>query len=532
MICEDLLKKILKILLNLLIKENLKVFFLDNAAFSRVLLMYIKIKFFEKVVKRRMKKIKGISRYLLGIIGGTILVSCLCVFAAGSIINSEAVKYDNRDSGGSSENVKGSIDELYKMSGVDTKKYTEAILHGADPALGDGMIPVTIDKDGVVKYANVNTPWYCYQEKKWANAVILSGGTYKVGDIIKESDIQSYFVWVPRFRYKVWNASSVDGYVSTYANTANDANSVRHLTGNARLIDVVFEDKNATVSSGEYLTHPAFTAFGVSGLWFAKFEASGTTSAITVKPNMTSLRSTTVGAFWNAFYNYKRGLDSHMIKNTEWGAAAYLSHSAYGIGNEININNNSAYKTGYSAAANTDQSSYTGTSGTKEVTDDDGPAVTQPYNSATGYLASTTGNITGIYDMSGGAWEYVAGYVDGYGVTSSGSVVSGLIATDLAKTQYFDKYDKASGWTTFSKRILGDATGEMGPFYYYMDKDGNNRIHNGWYADSSGFVEPTYPWFSRGGVLNYGVLAGLFYFGRHTGGASGDLGSRLVLAVK
>ena len=27
-------------------------------------------------------------------------------------------------------------------------------------------------------------------------------------------------------------------------------------------------------------------------------------------------------------------------------------------------------------------------------------------------LASTTGNITGLYDMSGGAWEYVAGYLN------------------------------------------------------------------------------------------------------------------------
>ncbi|MEG1142957.1 MAG: hypothetical protein RSE41_11055, partial [Clostridia bacterium] len=34
---------------------------------------------------------------------------------------------------------------------------------------------------------------------------------------------------------------------------------------------------------------------------------------------------------------------------------------------------------------------------------------TTAYNTAGGYLASTTGNISGIYDMSGGAWEYVAG---------------------------------------------------------------------------------------------------------------------------
>ena len=32
---------------------------------------------------------------------------------------------------------------------------------------------------------------------------------------------------------------------------------------------------------------------------------------------------------------------------------------------------------------------------------------TKSYNSEVGYLASTTKNITGVYDMSGGAYEYV-----------------------------------------------------------------------------------------------------------------------------
>ena len=31
------------------------------------------------------------------------------------------------------------------------------------------------------------------------------------------------------------------------------------------------------------------------------------------------------------FSPYQRELDSHMMKNTEWGAVAYLSHSIYGI---------------------------------------------------------------------------------------------------------------------------------------------------------------------------------------------------------
>ena len=42
-------------------------------------------------------------------------------------------------------------------------------------------------------------------------------------------------------------------------------------------------------------------------------------------------------------YNYKRDMDSHMMKNTEWGAVAYLSLSNYGINGEVRINNSSTF---------------------------------------------------------------------------------------------------------------------------------------------------------------------------------------------
>jgi hypothetical protein len=209
-----------------------------------------------------------------------------------------------------------------------------------------------------------------------------------------------------------------------------------------------------------------------------------------------------------------------MMKNTEWGAVAYLSHSIYGINTEVNINNNSDYITGYSAVVGTDQSSYQGTYGT---TSD----VTLPYNTTTGYLASTTGNISGVYDMSGGANEYMVSY------RSETMGNSGFTTTTIAKynSKYFDVYNAASTLTSYSYRILGDATGEMGPFYEYTDKDGASRYHNNWYADTSFFVESSGSWFSRGGAYDYGVLAGQFYFRRFAGGGASWLGFRLVLAI-
>ena len=243
-------------------------------------------------------------------------------------------------------------------------------------------------------------------------------------------------------------------------------------------------------------------------------------SKVIVKPNVYSWRSINISNMFKTAYNYERNLDSHMMKNTEWGAVAYLSHSKYGINTEVRINNNSAYLTGYSAVEGTDQSSYPGTYGTDSTR-------TLPYNTETGYKASTTGNITGVYDMSGGAWEYVAGYMP------SSSDDSGFTSTELTTySKYLDLYSANSTINSYNNRKLGDATGEMGPFYFYADKDNNKRYHNNWYGDNSDFVDSTHPWFVRGGDYAYGVLAGQFYFGRSTGGVSAYAGARLVLTIK
>lgn len=510
------------------------------------------------------EKIKNNTKLFLGIFLG-LLISITTVYGAVTIIKSSDVTYDNTKSGGTSKTVQGSIDELYKranqLAGILDTKWEDPTLNGALPELTNKLIPVTLDNDGKVHYANLYTKWYNYAEKKWANAVILvnePSKNYVAGDIIEESDIQSYFVWIPRYKYKIWDLGNYTK-VPTLSSLIDDGLtndgedgkqlSVRKLFGNARLIDIVFENKSQAKSTdavvGKYITHPAFTigTTELNGIWVGKFETgynqssnvnkpitstdswnvSGaqkdTTAAanVIVKPNVIAWRSITVKNMFYTAYNYQATLDSHMMKNTEWGAVAYLSHSAYGIGNEININNNSNFRTGYSAAADTDQSSYQGTYGTADN-------LTKKYNTPTGYLASTTGNITGVYDMSGGAWEYMASLITGNVGKST------LTLDEVTKNKdYFDLYDAKSAITIYNYRILGDATGELGPFFNYKDKDGANRYHNTWYADYSYFVDSTYPWFGRGGNYDNGVLAGQFYFGRYTGGASGNGGFRLCL---
>jgi len=380
----------------------------------------------------------------------------------------------------------------------------------AAPEIKGDLIPVTMLNDGTVKKADTTTEWYNYKNKQWANAVILMDKTqsYNTGDTIPESNIESYFVWIPRYKYKIFDEGNY-----------TDATEIQE--GKEQLIEIVFEDKTVSPSTGStkdtWLTHPAFTSFDVNGIWVGKFELGykGATSAtearktevdatkVVVKPNVYSWRYNTVKNFFETLYNYNRSLDSHMMKNTEWGAVAYLSHSKYGIGKEIGINNYNGYMTGCGSAAVVEGKNYSDTCDT--------------YTTTNGVLASTTGNITGIYDMNGGAEEYVAGYrANTYGY-------SGFDATSIASYQdkYFDVYNEASEPTTYNYRILGDATGEMGPFANYIGS---------WYGDSAYFVYSSLPWFYRGGYFRDSAAGGVFHFSR-TFGAEGGYSARLVVAV-
>ena len=95
-------------------------------------------------------------------------------------------------------------------------------------------------------------------------------------------------------------------------------------------------------------------------------------------------------------YTYTSYMHSHLVKNSEWGAVAYLTQSSYGRnGNRIDDNNSTNFYTGNGGG---------GVGG--EVTSANG--ITNAYNTKTGAKASTTGNVYGIYDMSGGSEDLVA----------------------------------------------------------------------------------------------------------------------------
>ncbi|MDY2893130.1 MAG: prepilin-type N-terminal cleavage/methylation domain-containing protein [Candidatus Faecisoma sp.] len=325
------------------------------------------------------------------------------------------------------------------------------------PELFNNMKPIKYENEKWL-VANTSQKWYDYDAKEWANAVVLNSGVTKnVGDEVTEEEISLWYVWIPRYKYK------------KFSNTPKEQE-----------ISVIFENGTSTTGTGENVTHPAFT-FGsteLTGFWVGKFEVSGSTSEITVKPNVTSLRSQIVSSFFTAIQNVKttygiNNADSHMMKNMEWGAVAYLKQSQYGLGTtDIAVNTNSNFYTGGGQS--------------------------DAYK--TNVAQSTTGNIYGIYDMSGGAFEYVMG---NYNDTISNTGFSSMPAA-----KYYDKYTSSTGKT-------GDATTET----------------SGWYGDQAIFPNSSNSWFHRGGYYGNGSGAGVFGFHYYNGYRNDFDSARAVLSA-
>jgi len=457
--------------------------------------------------------------------------------------------------------------------------YTEALLNGADPVLTANtttanssnvrrlsntettkeLIPVIIDNTGKVTKANINEKWYSYADKEWANAVILTDeGKVEEDGTILESSIESYFVWIPKYSYQLWDLGNYTGLTSIGSServinirfgidNTNDSN-----TGECTTPGVAGSSGNCSVVDGigDYMTHPAFLAFDTNGLWVGKFETgfdgadvSTTTemntydyNKVIIKPNVYSWRNNTVGNMFKASLDYLEDYDSHMMKNTEWGAVAYLQHSQYGSATSVRFNNNKDYVTGYASTVEPTKGYNGGTSIAENPNESKDPGVdgtwTVNYLNSASQVASTTGNYTGIYDMSGGAWDYVMGYTTGATTTGGSSGITSLyntFFTDSSYEKYYDKYSSTVN-TNYNNRILGDATGEMGPFGSEKDPDGITRNKTSWYGDCAHFAYSSYPWFIRGGDWNNGSEAGAFAFSHKTGGTNAHTSFRVVLA--
>ncbi|MEG0283121.1 MAG: hypothetical protein RR662_08105, partial [Clostridia bacterium] len=401
------------------------------------------------------------------------------------------------------------VDKAGNESAVKQIKFTTLEEIKFKPVIATGLTPIKWNaSNAVVTTTDTDPEWFDYQNKKWANAQTNDG---------------SMWTWIPRYAYRIIYYSGavtdnvgtgniigysdnrglvdVTGKPSTAFNRLNGrvevvflgANNFQYFNGINYVGDVRLND--ATNNPKHYVVHPAFSAerrkgyikkadgnFGcdveIPGFWVSKFEMS---EGCVSKENITSQRNMTVSAMFDEGRNIANtrqitGADSMLMTNTQWGAVAYLTKA---FGREPDINANTSYIT-----ANGDYKANV--------------------------LQSTTGNVAGVYDMSGCAMETISAYVNNNILT----IVDGQKLFDNKNKKYVDVYAVGS---EDSRDLNYQANADKyGDAQYEVSSNGTNSPV-GWNDDCSYFPYSVYPVSHRGGTPPDGKNAGVFAFHGHRG---------------
>jgi len=169
-------------------------------------------------------------------------------------------------------------------------------------------------------------------------------------------------------------------------------------------------------------------------------------------------------------------LQSHLMKNTEWGAVAYLTNA---IGRSPYKNTNSTLTGGSS------------------------------WNTPEGVKMSSTHNVFGVYDLNGGRSEYVGAHVAG------GSGNYNQTFTEVTHAKDIDRYTELSDGMNYK----GGALSETGNFSAGKSWNGASMTYNG------------VAYFERGSSFN-GSATDMFYYSSTAGTASNAMSLRPVIIVK
>ena len=519
---------------------------------------------------KKTKELKGITLIALVI---TIVILLILAGISISAITNQGLFEKAKEAKQKSEETQKQEDSI--LSSYENELNTYFLKHADgswdsskkvnSPQLMDGMTPIYWDKDeNEIKVTSENeNEWYDYENQKWANAKTQDG---------------SYWVWIPRYAYKIESGC--------YTNTAGTI-TVKFLQGtsNKDASNTEIKTTYPTVSNGvmqDFVVHPSFIdgkanhfmngewRDNVAGYWVAKYDAgfqASTTDAsdatkvvngndkITYSDKKYSMNTYTINAIsqdlkqlpemsypvfkpltyaYNcittgdaytlskeiakatSFYGLNSSnTDSHQMKNSEWGAVAYLTQSKYGRNViEVSMNNknlknlNSKYiyaVTGYSG------------------------------ETANGVDASTTGNVSGIFDMRGCVWEYTASYITNgndnlkYGSSYVATTDENTDGYKTLSTEYATVYpydDKNLGITYFSKKTSTYGFGDA-----ILETSGRSKNTDGWNSDYTSFINSKESFFKRGGRAgNIEANVGIFAFSGVDGGITNILiGFRSVL---
>ncbi len=462
------------------------------------------------------------------------------------------------------------IDDVYNTLERKNKTQVNA------PKLASGMTPVKWNETEFIKTTKYDTQWYAYEDtsldkqentSRWANA---------------ETEDGSMWVWIPRYAYKInYNNLSDKSAGGTIDVVFLKDDTNKDFRGND-VTSANYVDEKGNI--GAYIVHPAFKdgtknnfANGewdkeITGFWMAKFEAgyagtvgdasSAQDSNVTItvnnqttnyygtrnlgdkikypvfkasRPSMNYIgisdsydlcRSLTQSG--NP-YGFNDKADSHLTKNSEWGAVAYLTHSKYGInGQEVRINNVYVTNnestiwgvTGYGALAdnaNQDKSRNLATLTAENAAGS--------WTTVNGQTASSTKNIYGIYDLSGGLWEWTAGYI---APTSGAYITYGgkLKENNTNSNKYKSKYE---GIASTNMGNYNQTTNQSRKGEAIWETSSNGDGLSSWRNDYAFFVYSDAPFLVRGGDSSNGSGAGVFAFSRVDGSCNVYMGFRVVL---
>ena len=405
-----------------------------------------------------------------------------------------------------------------------------------------------------------NEEWYSYRTLEEGSKDDNKGEEGSHWANAKNTD-GSYFVWVPRYAYRIKYYKDQSAYEKGEKPLAYyDGNGLVNPDGtkigklNGVTIENKMDEKIQTVTKDEksYIVHPAFygpgsedlgggfgTDKGITGIWVAKYEMSKeisedgltwnyeithntsrgnlltenagnqslpkirvvskpagdlTINGIKETDDRASWRYTTIENMYTNLLKYDEDKESHLMKNSEWGACSYLAHSQYGRnGHKITINNSSSYYTGN--AGNTVNAEYA-------------TGKTNYYYTEAGGLASTAGNVYGIYDINGGAYDMVAAFNAEGGInlrTYGGSMLNDTKTSTKYATAYYNSSSSDSGTTVDNYRIgkVGDATKEV-------STGGVSGNKNHWFSCMSLFPDTNNPFFLRGNLYSSYTSGSIF----------------------
>ena len=250
-------------------------------------------------------------------------------------------------------------------------------------------------------------------------------------------------------------------------------------------------------------------------------------------------------------YGLSVDADSHLMKNSEWGAVAYLSQSQYGLNgtnvyvNNANLNNSteSVYAvTGMCSAESADKTAVTTTIENINSIEGNTPQNNlYTWDQLNGQKASSTGTIYGVYDMSGGIFEETSGYIANENGNLKGKGESLTQEENLLRTvstKYTTVYPHSSEDKNGTSKTIDELSKENYNLNNKIYGDGiretstQDTSNNNWYGDYSIFIALNYPFTIRGGDYTNSNDAGLFALYRTGGGAHCHYGFRAVLCVQ